>query len=292
MMGTLLRSQSLVIDVHGTPVFFEDMEIHSGDFALIKGPNGYGKSSFLKMLVGRDIRVQPIKGSLIFPYLDEKKSMTVYSDEEKGRLHNSIAYVAQEDDFFPTSSIFSAIYTNLKFSIAHNRNLNAQEKAEKRKQCKEMVNQYLAKFNDSGLFDDQEKKSLFKSPHLRSIYSCSGGQRKMCQIVTALIKAKLLGTKIILMDEPLNNLDKNNKKILNNELKELLQMENSPAILMVTHCHIFFGVNKEIALMDGESGRIAKIYSEGRDALFSSCLIEGNEKDGFYKIETKKDKSN
>lgn len=286
-MDTLLRMENAVIDVHGTPVHFEDLEINRGDFALIKGPNGYGKSSFLKMLVGRDIHVVPLSGDIVFPYLDKDKPLSKYNDAELGALHNSIAYVAQEDDFFPTSSIFSAIFTNLKFAIKYNRDLDATQKKEKTRQCKAMVDEYLKRFYESGLFDEQEKRALFKSPKLRSIYSCSGGQRKMCQIVTALIKAKLLGNKIILMDEPLNNLDKNNKKILNNELRELLKMENPPAILMVTHCHIFFGVNKEIALMDEGDRRIARLYAEGRDALFSPCLIEGNEKDGLYKIESK-----
>ena len=290
-MNTLLRSESAVIDVHGTSVYFEDLEINQGDFVLIKGPNGYGKSSFLKMLVGRDVRVKPTSGKIVFPYLDPSKSMSAYNDEEKGRLHNSIAYVAQEDDFFATSSIFSAIFTNLKFAIRYNRNLTNTQKREKTKECRAMVEEYLKKFYASGLFDEQAKRTVFKSPKLRSIYSCSGGQRKMCQIVTALIKARLLGTKIILMDEPLNNLDKNNKKILNNELRELLKMENPPAIMMVTHCHIFYGVNKEITLMDEDENRVAKLYAEGRDKLFSRCLEEGKENDGFYHIEYKKEEN-
>lgn len=288
-MGCLLSTKSAVIDVHGTPVHFQDLDIQNGDFVLIKGPNGYGKSSFLKMIVGRDIHVNLTSGDMYFPFLSETKSLSSYSDEDKGILHNYIAYVAQEDDFFPTSSIFSAIYTTLKFTINHKRSWSSSKKKQKKKEAKEMIKEYLNKFYASGLFDENGKSffQLFRSPYLRSIYSCSGGQRKMCQIVAALIKAKLLGARMILMDEPLNNLDKNNKKILNNELREVLKLENPPAIMMVTHCHIFFGVNKEIELMDEGNQRIAKIFAESNDKLFSSCLVEGGEKDGMYHVEMK-----
>lgn len=284
-METILKTSGVVIDVHGKDVAFEDFEIQSGDFVLLKGRNGYGKSSFLKMLVGRDVAVRPLRGDIFFPRLIANKGMVRYNENEKARLRNAIAYVPQDDEFLPTSSIFSAIYSGLKQTIDFNPTLSGKVKSEKKKQAKQMVEDYLRRFNQIGLFDDAGRRSLFKNPHLRSIYSCSGGQRKMCQIVASIIQAKVLGSRLILMDEPLNNLDKNNKKILNNEIRDLMKSENPPAILMVTHCHIFFGVNKEITIEDDKNGRVARFTSTG-DNLFSSCLIEGHEKDGYYEIET------
>lgn len=283
-MEEVLKSLNAVIDVHGTPVRFENLDIRGGDFVLIKGRNGYGKSSFLKMLVGRDVAVRLTRGDISFPYLFQDKGMAHFSDNEKAKLRNSIAYVPQDDDFLPTYSIFSAIYTGLKQTVDFSSTIPHNQKAQKKKECKKMVEEYLKKFYEIGLFQDGGHNSIFKSPKLRSIYSCSGGQRKMCQIVNAIIQAKVLGSKLILMDEPLNNLDKNNKKILNNEIRDLLKMENPPAIMMVTHCHIFFGVNKEITIEDSKDGRVANFVSSG-DNLFSSCLIEGNEKEGYYEIE-------
>ena len=283
-MESLLKTVGAVVNVHGTPVTFEDIDIQGGDFVLVKGRNGYGKSSFLKMIVGKDVSVKAIKGKVLFPFLFKEKAMNSFSEKELAKLRNSIAYVPQEDDFLPTSSIFSAIYQNLKLTIKHSQTLSYLEKKEKRKECKALVEEYLTRFKKIGLFDENKDRSLFQNPHLRSIYSCSGGQRKMCQIVAALIQAKALGSRLILMDEPLNNLDKNNKKILNNEIRALLSSSNPPAIMMVTHCHIFFGVNKEIVLDDGKDGRLATYHDHG-DSLFSSCLIEGEEKDGYYKID-------
>ena len=290
-MESILQTKDVVIDVHGKEVAFENFEIKGGDFVLLKGRNGYGKSSFLKMLVGRDVAVRILRGDIFFPRLQPNKGMAHYNESEKARLRNAIAYVPQDDEFLPTSSIFSAIYSGLKQSIAFNPTLSGKQKVEKRKEAKALVEAYLKKFNDVGLFDEGSRRSIFKNPKLRSIYSCSGGQRKMCQIVGAIIQAKVLGSRLILMDEPLNNLDKNNKKILNNEIADLLKLPTPPAIMMVTHCHIFFGVNKEITIQDGKDGRIATFLSSG-DNLFSSCLVEGNEKEGYYEIETAPSKEN
>ena len=107
----------------------------------------------------------------------------------------------------------------------------------------------------------------------------------MCQIVTAILQARILGSRLILMDEPLNNLDKNNKKILNNEIRDLMSQPNPPALLMVTHCHIFFGVNKEIVLEDVSGARKATFRDQGDNSLFFPCLCDGNEKDGKYELD-------
>ena len=284
-MEPILVSKDAIIDVHGVDVAFEDLSIRSGDFVLIQGPNGYGKSSFLKMLVGKDISVKVKDGAISFPYLFGEKAMNDYSGLEKGRLRNAIAYVPQEDDFFPTNSIFSAIFNKLKLEIENSQELSSKQKKEKKKECRAKVEEYLSIFNKSGLFKEENQRSIFKNPHLRSIYSCSGGQRKMCQIATALIQAQVLGSKLILMDEPLNNLDKNNKKILNNEIRDLMKMEEPPAILMVTHCHIFFGVNKEIRFLEEEGKRLARYVDLKEDSMLTKCLVDGKETDGRYSLE-------
>ena len=285
MEEILLQTQKATIDVHGTPVDFDDLQIKGGDFVLIKGRNGYGKSSFLKMLVGKDVSVKATKGKVQFPFLFGEKAMSSFSDRELAHLRNSIAYVPQEDDFLPTSSIFSAIYQNLKLTIEYNQKMSHSEKKEKKKECRKAVEDYLAHFRKIGLFDERKGNGFFTNPHLRSIYSCSGGQRKMCQIVTAIIQARILGSRLILMDEPLNNLDKNNKKILNNEIRDLMSQPNPPALLMVTHCHIFFGVNKEIVLEDVSMGRKATFREiDGKEAFFP-CLRDGSEKDGKYELD-------
>ena len=283
-MNPILTSKSLTVDVHGTPVAFEDFSVYPGDFLLIKGRNGYGKSSFLKMLVGEDLSVKPVSGDLIFPFVSESKTMSAYNEKEAALLRNRIAYVPQEEDFLPAASIFSAMYGYLKLTVENRPDYSYAEKKAKKAECKQEVKNMLARFQSNGLFASSRPASFFKNPHLRSIHSCSGGQKKMVQIASALIQAKVLGAPLILMDEPLNNLDKENKKILNNEIRALLKGENPPAIMMVTHCHIFFGVNKELVLQDSDNGRKA-VYTEIKeDGLFSPCLIEGNEKEGYYQI--------
>lgn len=58
---TLLRVDGLVAGYHGTPVLGPvDFHLHERTFMLIEGPNGVGKSTMLKTLIGL---IEPIEGS-------------------------------------------------------------------------------------------------------------------------------------------------------------------------------------------------------------------------------------
>ena len=69
----------------------------------------------------------------------------------------------------------------------------------------------------------------------------------MIHLLSGIVKAAVVDSKLIIMDEPLNNLDGYNKSVLNKIITEL-RKERELAILMVTHCHVFDGVNKTLTI--------------------------------------------
>ena len=92
----------------------------------------------------------------------------------------------------------------------------------------------------------------------------------MIHVLAGIIKAKVCGLQLIVMDEPLNNLDGRNKDILNKLMCEL--REQSIAILAVTHCQIFEGVNKVLQISEIENGNQKAILFERKEPSHPECL--------------------
>lgn len=65
------------------------------------------------------------------------------------------------------------------------------------------------------------------------------------------------------MDEPLNNLDGRNKDILNKLVSGI--REQGIAILAVTHCQIFEGVNKVLQISEIENGNQKAVFFERKE---------------------------
>lgn len=92
----------------------------------------------------------------------------------------------------------------------------------------------------------------------------------MIHVLAGIIKAQICGLQLLIMDEPLNNLDGRNKDILNKLLADLRR--NQIAVVAITHCQIFDGVNKVLQITEGEDGvRRATIHTRPEPA-HSECL--------------------
>ena len=81
-------------------------------------------------------------------------------------------------------------------------------------------------------------------------------------------------SKLFILDEPINNLDSKHARILNNFLINLKKQENPPAILIVTHCHMFQSVDRAYQLKDGKLSLIS-IYEP--KSCYGKC-----DKYGYY----------
>lgn len=171
-----------------------NLEVDRGEFFTFLGPSGCGKTTTLRALAGF---ITPTKGKITVDGED-----ITYKPIEKRK----IGMVFQSYALFPTMTVEE----NITFGLKENKwdkNLSPKRTAEVAK----MVN----------LNDEQLKKNVSE---------LSGGQQQRVAIARALA----LNPEIIVLDEPLSNLDAKLRKSLRVELKKI-QKASGTTMIYVTH---------------------------------------------------------
>ena len=171
-----------------------NLNIKEGEFFTFLGPSGCGKTTTLRTLVGF---ITPTNGKIIVD--GEDLTSTPIEKRQIGMVFQSYA-------LFPTMSV----YENIAFGLKVQKN--------KKEEIKKRVEE-IARVVD--LTDEQLKKN---------VSALSGGQQQRVAIARALA----LAPKIIVLDEPLSNLDAKLRKQLRKELKKL-QLEQGITTVYVTH---------------------------------------------------------
>ncbi|WP_330453521.1 ABC transporter ATP-binding protein [Pasteurella multocida] len=197
--------------------------VKDGECFTLLGPSGCGKTVLLRLLAGFDV---PDSGRIL---IDEH----VVSDPAEGidipPDQRSLGVVFQDYAVWPHMSVFDNIAYPLK--------LKDLDKALIQQQVMEVVNLV----NLTGL----EK---------RLPSQLSGGQQQRVALARALVAKPSL----MLLDEPLNNLDANLREEMRFEIKEL-QKKLGITILYVTHDQeIALAISDRLAIMD-KNGDIQQI---------------------------------
>ena len=171
-----------------------NLKVEEGEFFTLLGPSGCGKTTTLRSLVGF---VQPSSGSI---YVNGK-NITNLSVEKR-----EISMVFQNYALFPTLDV----YENIAFGLKVKKMPKKQIEAEVR---------------------DIMMKVDLREEHLsKKVSELSGGQQQRVAIARALV----LKPSILVMDEPLSNLDASLRVQLRNELKKL-QRKFGITTIYVTH---------------------------------------------------------
>ena len=241
-------------------------DIKLGDFVLIKGRNGCGKSTFLRLFRLQGVNYFKVTdGSILF--LEDgfpEKSIHLYSTDELTRLNCMVSYIGQEEKFLTFDSAYSFIFNSCRLAMSYG-NMSAAEKSDRLKKVDGLISDYYEKYLAASFQCKNYKTFKTKNAH-----HWSGGQQKMINVLAGLIKAEVCGLKLVVMDEPLNNLDGMNKYILNELIKEVRKKD--VAVMAITHCQIFDGVNKVLNIEEGVDGvRRAVLLEEGVPP-HSDCL--------------------
>lgn len=188
----------------------------SGDIVCILGSNGSGKSTLIKTIIGL---LKPYEGDIL---IDEN----TIKDWPWKRRAKVISYIPQ------------AFNSTFQY------------------RCMDIVlmgrTSYLG-FSSNPSKEDEEiaerAMETLKISHLKNkIYSrLSGGERQLVKIAQALAQE----SKIIVMDEPTNNLDFGNQLVMLKHLKECT--EKGITIIMATHFpeHAFLYGTKALLVKDG-----------------------------------------
>lgn len=170
------------------------LSIDEHDFICIVGPNGSGKTTLVRGILGL---LKPRHGSINF------------SD---GLTQNFIGYMPQESTVDPN---FPASVFEIVLSGTLNRQTNLlpfYKQSAKNTALNSLRMLHIEKLKDSSFAD------------------LSGGQKQKVLLARALTAT----TKLLILDEPSNNLDYKSKKELYELVKDLHDKQNI-AIIMVTH---------------------------------------------------------
>ncbi|WP_048148698.1 ABC transporter ATP-binding protein [Palaeococcus ferrophilus] len=216
-----------------------NLKIRPGERVLITGPPGSGKSTLLKLIARF---YEPEKGKVLIDGVDVGKIKT-------SSLRKTVAYVPQEPFIFNRS---------LRENIAlANPDASLEEIIRAAK---------IAKIHDfiSSLPEGYDTVVGEKGVTL------SGGQRQRI----ALARALLLEPKIILLDDPVSNLDAKTEESLVEDLRDIL--EGKTAIIVSQRLSMARLVDRVIVMVDGrvvEDGKPEALAGKG--GLFSEMLGRG-----------------
>ena len=197
-------------------VIFNDLSVSfpQGGFCSILGPNGSGKTTLLKCIVGL---LQPSGGTIIL----DGKPMAEY---KKMDLARKIAYVPQYQDIVFDISVFDYVMLG--------RNPYQTPWEMQRTEDKEIVEEMLQKCNVWHYRDTL-------------LQSLSGGERQRVMIARAMAQQ----TGILLLDEPLSNIDVTHKFEIMDILQQLNEEQQVTVLIILHDLPIAKSYSKQVLLL-------------------------------------------
>ena len=220
------------------------LSLNRGEVTALLGPSGSGKTTLLRSVAGLE---QPYEGRILVggkPVFDGAAGLNIPT-EARG-----LGFVFQSYALWPNRTVTDNVAYSLKL-----RGVGGAEKSER-----------VQKTLDS--------LGLGKLGH-RYPHELSGGQQQRVAIARALVYQPT----VVLLDEPLSNLDAKLREEARAFLKELIIRENLAA-LMVTHDQAeALAVANQILLLNGgyveQAGTPEEMYSAPR-TLFTAEFMGSN----------------
>lgn len=202
-----------------------NLELFKGECFTLLGPSGCGKTVLIRLLAGHEV---PDKGKI-------ELGDTVLADSATGAYippeRRGLGVVFQDYAVWPHMTVFENIAYPLKME----------------KRSKDEINKLVME-----MIDIVGMKGLDK----RLPSELSGGQQQR----VALARALVADPSVMLLDEPLSNLDANLREEMRFEIKDL-QRRFGITVMYVTHDQeVALAISDRIAIMDAK-GRIRQIGS-------------------------------
>lgn len=217
-----------------------NLEIKEGDFFTFLGPSGCGKTTALRTLAGLE---QPSAGTIL---IDGKDVTGLPSHKRDLRL------VFQNYALFPTMTVFDNIAFGLKVAKT--------SKSEIEDRVREIA-------KEVNLTDEQLQKN---------VAALSGGQQQRVAIARALV----VRPKILLLDEPLSNLDARLRHSLRGQLKDLQEHFGITTIYVTHDQEEALVMSDKIAVMNAGSieqlGTPRELYADSATEFVCTFLGDAN----------------
>ena len=247
----ILKNINKIYPNHVQAVYDFNLSIKENEFIVLVGPSGCGKSTTLKMIAGLE---DITSGDL---YINQKYSNFALSKDR------NLAMVFQSYALYPTMSV----YKNIAFPLMI------------RGEKKDVIDEKVRNIAQILELDDD---LLNRRPA-----ALSGGQRQRVALARAMVK----GTKILLMDEPLSNLDAKLRASVRGEIVDLHKRINATTIY-VTHDQVeAMTMSDRLVVMNNgfveQIGTPQEIYDHPK-TLFVATFI-GSPAMNILKSDLKKD---
>lgn len=188
-----------------------DLDVEDGSLVCLLGPSGCGKTTILNLIAGL---LDPTGGDILFD------GVSIIDKHPKDR---NIGMVFQNYALYPHMSVLE----NVTFPLRVGKNKINQEKANK------VAKEYMIL---TDIFELADKK-----PN-----SLSGGQQQRVAIARALVQ----NPKILLLDEPLSNLDARLRLRIREEIRSLVKKIGVTTIFVTHDQEEALSISDKIALMD------------------------------------------
>ncbi len=197
-----------------------DLDIRDGEFLVILGPSGCGKTTLMRMIAGLE---KPTAGAIAIGGDD----VTKLPPRKRG-----VSMVFQSYALYPHMNVFN----NIAFPLRAQR----REKKYDKRMIRDKV-ESAARLLEIDMLLDRKPRQL------------SGGQRQRVAIARAMVTQPA----VLLLDEPLSNLDAKLRANARDELKDFQRSSNITAVF-VTHDQIeAMGLGDRIVVMS--EGKIQQI---------------------------------
>jgi ATPase subunit of ABC transporter with duplicated ATPase domains len=269
-----------------------ELEIKQGDFITIYGKNGVGKSTFLDLLAGEDLdqlgtRRIKIEGKAELSINDKVIDLVKSNNEnnnlkiiEKNRqeINLEVSYLNQNQSYESNNSVY-AVLTSLVYNKYPKRSSDINKKINRQKFF--FINLIFKEI----LKETKELSNYTKIFRIKrlSINKLSFGEQKIISFMSRAFYASVFKPSLLILDEPLNFLSPESKKLLNNILIKIFlkdQLVKTTALILVSHCNIFpFILNNITKQLVFE---VPEVTVKVEDKLFIKCLGEFDEENLVY----------
>ena len=218
-----------------------NLEIEPGSFFVLLGPSGCGKSTLLNIIAGIE---QQSQGEI---YFNEKLIASLDKKVFLSPKERDVAMVFQSYALYPHMTVFENIAFPLKIS-----KLNKEEIKRKVEEASEIL----------------ELKNLLEAKPKE----LSGGQRQRVALGRAIVR----NPSVLLLDEPLSNLDAMLRINMRSELKSLQRKLNITTIYVTHDQTEALSLGDKIAVIkDGQIQQVGKpdqIYDDPHNLFVAKFL--------------------
>ncbi len=253
-MEDVLTVRGLSIDINNRMIIQNvNFSICEGEVVLLSGANGIGKSTLLKTIMGLETSGKHLHGSIDFKGFGDILSI---SPEKMQSFRSKVAYVQQKDDYSELGNVRVRDIVSDSAQSFSGQTLSDSE-------VNDLIDEWIPRKSDNKrVFDAKSKPAKF-----------SGGEQRLLSVLS--IIATRPTAELIIVDEPLNNLDFSNARNISNILNRVIRQNPHMCMLMISHCRIFPFITREIELTSNG------IAPSQNNYICHSCFGKPD-KNGYY----------